>query len=169
MNNDNSRIAEVVKAIESVASDGYGRMSIPCEMDEDLYEQIQFALTCEPRSQFLLNQFGFDTLLRFVERRASQCLRDPEFEHCQHAAQALEILLFQPEYDEHTVDVALALVHDAYQHLPTPRPEFDARELPLFSAAWEKITAKLADGTTCSEHHFRVGEDQDGPRYICYW
>jgi len=169
MNTENPQPAEVVKAIESIAPDGYGRMPIPSETDDELHEQIKYALKCDPRSKLLLNQFGFDSLLRFVERKSSECLRDAEFEHCLQAAQAVEVLLFQPNYDEHVVDVALALIHDSYQRIKPPRPGFEAGDLPLFCAAWDRISTKLAADDHSAEHHFRVGEDQDGPRYICYW
>lgn len=169
MNTEKPQSADVVRAIESLAPDDYGRMAIPCEVDEELHEQIKLALICEPRTKLLLNQFGFDSLLRFIERKSSECLRDPEFDHCRQAAQALEVLLFQPDYDEHVVEVALALIQDSYQRLEPPRAGFEPGELPLFCAAWDRLGSQPHGENHSAEHHFRVGEDQDGPRYICYW
>ncbi|QDU52516.1 hypothetical protein [Gimesia panareensis] len=169
MNTENPQSAEVVRAIESLVPDDYGRMPIPCELDEELYEQIKRALSCEPRSELLLNQFGFDSLLQFIERKSSECLREAEFEHCQQAAQALEVLLFQPDYDEHVIEVALALIQDSYQRLKPPRPGFDAGAIPLFCAAWDRLNSQQTSEKQSGVHHFRLGEDQDGPRYTCYW
>ena len=169
MNTGKSEIDHAVKVIESVAPDGYGRMPIPSETDSDLYEQIQFALQSESISDFLLNQRGIDCLFKFVERMASQCLRESDFLHCERAAQAMELVLSQPDYDEKMVLIALALIHDAYERLHKPRPEFDIKQLSQFFEAWTSFCALLADEESISEIKYRIGEEPDGPRYICYW
>lgn len=169
MNTSNTAIANAIKTIESIAPDGYGRMSIPSETDEELYEQIQFALQTDSRADFLLNQRGVNNLLKFVERMATQCLRETEFLPCRQAAEALELLLSQPEYDEHMLLVALALTHDACERLPEPQPEFDEKQLPLFSKAWDHFFSDLDHHKSISSVHFRIREEKDGPRYTCYW
>ena len=169
MNTSDKEIANAIKTIETVAPDGYGRMSIPSETDEILYEQVQFTLQSRSRSDFLLNQRGVDNLLKFVERMATQCLRETEFQPCKQAVESLELLFSQPEYDEHMLLVALALVHDAYERLPEPRPEFDTSLLPRFSQAWDHFFSNLDHHKSISSVHFRIGEEIDGPRYICYW
>ncbi|WP_339731564.1 hypothetical protein [uncultured Gimesia sp.] len=168
-NSNNSEIANAIKIIESVAPDGYGRMLIPSETDSELYQQIEFALQSDSRADFLLNQHGVNNLFKFVERMATHCLRETEFLPCSHAAEALELLLWQPEYDEHMILVALALTHDAYERLPEPQPEFDGKRLPRFSKAWDHFFSDLDHHKSISSVHFRIGEERDGPRYICYW
>ncbi|MCH9656853.1 MAG: hypothetical protein K0U86_10280 [Planctomycetes bacterium] len=169
MNSGKQEVDHVIKEIESVAPDGYGRMPIPSQTDSDLYEQIQTALQTESVSDFLLNQRGIDSLFKFVERMATQCLRESEFLHCGHAAQAMEIVLSQPDYDEKMVLVGLALIHDAYERLQIPRPEFDSKQMPRFCEAWTRFRARLAHEKTISSIKYRIGTEHDGPRYICYW
>lgn len=169
MNTRNPEIASVVKRIESLAPDGYGRMPIPSETDSELYQQIEFALQSDSRGDFLLNQRGVNDLFKFVERMATHCLRETEFLPCRQAAEALELLLSQPGYDEHMILVALALTHDAYERLPEPQPAFDRKHLPRFSQAWDHFFSDLDHHKSISSVHFRVGEEKDGPRYICYW
>lgn len=169
MNTNESEIANAVKVIESAAPDGYGRMPIPCQTDSELYAQIQFALQSESRSDFLLNQRGTDSLLKFVERMASQCLRETDFFYCDQAAQALELVLSQPDYDKQMVSVALALIHDAYGRLPEPRPAFDLKLLPKFGELWTNLDSHLLHEKSTSTINYRIGTELDGPRYICYW
>tara|TARA_R110002111_G_scaffold262860_1_gene341916 strand:- start:26607 stop:27116 length:510 start_codon:yes stop_codon:yes gene_type:complete len=169
MNSSNPEIANAVKVIESAAPDGYGRMPIPCEIDDELHQQILFALKSKARSDFLLNQRGTDSLLEFIERMASQCLRESDFIYSYHAAQALELVLSQPDYDEHMALVAIALIHDAYSRLPEPRPDINSSELPRFDEAWTSFCSRLEHEKTFSASHFRIGKDTDGPRYTCYW
>lgn len=169
MNVEKSEITNAVRVIESVAPDGYGRMSIPSQTDSDLHEQIEFALQCECVSDFLLNQRGTDCLFVFIERKASQCLRETDFLYCEQAAQATELVLSQPGYDEEMVLVALALIHDAYERLPEPGPEFNSKQLPQFEKAWSRFCARLSHEKESSEVKYRIGADHDGPRYICYW
>lgn len=169
MNISNSEIVDTIKAIESIAPDGYGRMSIPCETDDELYQKIEFALQSGSRAEFLLNQNGVDSLLKFIERMASQCLREPDFEHCSHAAEAVELILSQPCYDEKMLSVALALIHDAYNRLSKPRPAFDWKHLPKFHEAWNDFCTRFELDQSIAESHFRIGTEHDGLRYICYW
>jgi len=169
MNTGKSEIDHAVKVIESAAPDGYGRMPIPCDTDSDLYEQIQFALQSGSASDFLLNQRGIDCLFEFVERMASQCLRESVFLCLEHAAQAMELVLSQPGYDEQMVLVALALIHDSYERLQKPRPGFDFKQLPQFSEAWISFSSRLAHEKTISSIKYRITTEPDGPRYICYW
>lgn len=165
MNHNPPDLAQTIKAIESIAPDGYGRMSLPCETDEELQKQIEIALQFESRKDFLLNQRGIDNLLKFVERMASECLRETRFKDCLHAAQSLELLLGQPDNDEHPLLVALALIQDAYFRLPEPRPEFDQAQLPLFCAEWDRFDQEKKIKAV----HFRIREEPEGPRYVCYW
>ncbi|MFK7777339.1 MAG: hypothetical protein QM501_04370 [Gimesia sp.] len=144
-------------------------MSIPSETDSDLHEQIQFAIQSECVADFLLNQRGTNCLFEFIERMATQCLREADFVHCEHAAQALELVLSQPGHDEKMVLVGLALIHDAYERLPKPSSEFDVKKLPQFCEAWTSFCERLAHEKTISSIKYRVGADRDGPRYICYW
>lgn len=169
MNTEKSKIDDAVRVIESVAPDGYGRMPIPSQTDSDLHEQIQFALHSECVSDFLLNQRGTDCLFVFIERMASQCLRETDFLYCEQAAQATELVLSQPGYDEEMILVALALIHDAYERLHNPRPVFNYKQLPQFEKAWSRFCARLAHEKTISSIKYRIGADHDGPRYICYW
>lgn len=169
MNSSSNEIDNAVKRVETIAPDGYGRMSIPSETDETLYEQVEFFLQSESQERFLLNQRGVDNLIKFVERMATHCLRETEFEPCRQAAEAIEMLLAQPDYDEHMLLVALALTHDAYARLPEPLPTFDETRLPRFSKAWDHFFSNLEHHKEISSVHFRVGEEKDGPRYICYW
>jgi hypothetical protein len=169
MNSSNPEIENAVRVIESAAPDGYGRMPIPCEIDSELHQQILFALKSETRSDFLLNQRGTDCLLEFVERMASQCLREANFLYCNHAAQALELVLSQPGYDEHMALVAITLIHDAYSRLPESGADLNSSELPRFNEAWISFCSRLEHEKTLSASHFRIGKDADGPRYTCYW
>jgi len=169
MSTEKSEIANAIKIIESVAPDGYGRMPILSETDSDLYEQIQFALQSECVSDFLLNQRGTDNLFKFIERMASNCLRESDFLYCEHAAQATEVVLSQPGYDENMVQVALALIYDAYERLQKPRPIFNFDQLSRFETAWTSFSARHAHEKTISTIKYRIGADHDGPRYICYW
>lgn len=165
MNHHPADLAQTIKTIEAIAPDGYGRMPIPSETDEVLQEQVEIALQFKNREDFLLNQRGVDNLLKFVERMASECMREARFKDCLHAARALELLICQPELEEHTTLVSLALIHDAYSRLPEPRPEFDAAQLPRFCAEWGGIDQeKMAKSV-----QFRIREEPEGPRYICYW
>ncbi|QDT93253.1 hypothetical protein [Gimesia algae] len=165
MNHDPADLALTIKTIESIVPDGYGRMSIPSETDEELQEQIKIALQFENRKDVLLNQHGIDNLLKFVERMASECMRESRFQDCLYAAQSLELLLCQPDTDEHPLMVALTLIHDAYFRLPEPRPEFDAAQLPHFCAKWDRFDQEKSSKAV----HFRIREEPEGPRYICYW
>tara|TARA_R110002111_G_scaffold204960_1_gene269703 strand:- start:4319 stop:4816 length:498 start_codon:yes stop_codon:yes gene_type:complete len=165
MNHNPADLAQTIKTIESIVPDGYGRMPIPSETDEELQEQIEIALQFENRKDILLNQHGIDNLLKYVERMASECLRESRFKDCLHAAQSLELLLCQPDNDKHPLMVALALIHDAYFRLPEPRPEFDAAQLPLFCAEWNSFDQEKSSKAI----HFRIREEPEGPRYICYW
>tara|TARA_R110002095_G_scaffold195123_3_gene173613 strand:+ start:1783 stop:2292 length:510 start_codon:yes stop_codon:yes gene_type:complete len=169
MNSSNPEIANVVRVIESAAPDGYGRMPIPCEIDDELHEQILSALKSKVRSEYLLNQRGTDSLLRYIERMSSQCLREAEKFYCQHAAQALELVLSQPDYDEDMALVAIALIHDAYSRLPESEADLNCSELPRFNEEWTSFCSRLEHEKTLSANHFRIGKDADGPRYICYW
>lgn len=169
MNTKNSEIVDTIKAIESIAPDGYGRMSIPCETDAELFQKIEFALQSESRADFLLNQRGVDSLLKFTERMASQNLREPDFQHCDHAAQAVELFLSQPGYDEKMLSVTMALIHDAYYRLPEPRPVFNWKLLPKFQEAWDHFCSVFERDKSHAETSFRIGTEHDGPRYICYW
>ncbi|EDL58086.1 hypothetical protein [Gimesia maris] len=165
MNHNPADLAQTIKTIESIVPDGYGRMPIPSETDEELQEQIEIALQFENRKDVLLNQHGIDNLLKYVERMASECLRESRFKDCLHAAQSLELLLCQPDNDKHPLMVALALIHDAYFRLSEPRPEFDAAQLPLFCAEWNSFNQEKSSKAI----HFRIREEPEGPRYICYW
>ncbi|MCA9005043.1 MAG: hypothetical protein KDA70_07185 [Planctomycetaceae bacterium] len=165
MNHNPPDLAQTIKAIESIVPDGYGRMPIPCDTDEELQKQIEIALQFESRKDFLLNQHGIDNLLKFVERMASECLREKRFKDCLNAARSQELLLSQPDTDKHPIMVAMALIHDAYMRLPDPRPGFDAIQLPLFCAEWDSFDQEKYSKAV----HFRIREEPEGPRYICYW
>lgn len=169
MNTGNSEIDNVVKIIESVAPDGYGRMPIPSPTDYELFEQIQVVLQSDSVSDYLLNQRGIDGLFKFMERMCSQCLRESDFLYCEHAAQALEVVLSQPDFDEKMIQVALALIHDSYERLEDPRPKFDSKLLPRFNEAWAKFITLESQDKNSSDIKYRISTEPDGPRYICYW
>lgn len=169
MDSQNSEIANTIKAIESIAPEGYGRMSIPSQTDEELHEQILITLQSEDITEFVLNQVGIDCLFTFTERMASQCLRESDFQSCSLAAQAMELVFSQPDYDEKMTSVALALIHDSYFRLSEPRPEFDKNLLPRFNNEWMQFCSQFEHDQSISSTLFRIGTEHDGLRYICYW
>ncbi len=169
MNSNNPEIANTIKVIESIAPDGYGRMPIPDDIDSELQENIELAVQSESKTDYILNQNGVDSLFGFVERMATQCLRESDFQYCNYASRAMELILSQPSYDEKMVSVALALIHDSYFRLPDPRTAFEMKLLSRFHSAWNQFCSQVEQDNSCSSTLFRLGTEPDGPRYICYW
>lgn len=169
MNSHNPEIANTIKVIESIAPDGYGRIPIPDEIDSELQEKIELALQSESKTEFILNQRGVDTLFKFVERMATQCLREGDFQYCNYASRGIELILSQPSHDESMVSVALALIHDSYYRLPDPRTAFELKLLPQFHSEWNQFCSQVEHDKSHSSIHFRIGTEPDGLRYICYW